>query len=200
MHARAGSLLLALLVAAVAAPAGARPVQTDLSQENARLRADLEAYRTAYDDLTDGLARVDRYADRIRDRRATQKLHRMIDDTLSRAQDDVGSYDDTPRTDDRDHDRDHHAATDAEVAQIVAHIKSASFADDQLAVVKQVTGSWFTVAQIVQLMKACTFEDTRVEVAVALHAHVIDGQSWYQVSDGFTFASSADALRQRLGQ
>ena len=83
---------------------------------------------------------------------------------------------------------------------LTAEMGRASFADDKLALVKSAAASnYFTVAQVVQLMKLASFDDTRVEIAVALAPRVLDGDKWFQVYGALSFSSSRDTLRERLG-
>jgi hypothetical protein len=48
-------------------------------------------------------------------------------------------------------------------------------------------------------MKLASFDDTRVDIAVALAPRVLDGDKWFEVYGALSFSSSRDALRERLG-
>lgn len=169
------TLPLALLVC-LALPAAARPVHDgdDLRAENRRLR-------TAVDDLADGLDRIDRAADHLRDRRGAQRIHRLVADTLDRVQDEGDD-------------------STVDIDDLVARVQNATYSDQQLALVQEASVGSFHVADVVRLMKACSYDDTRIEVAVALYPRIVDPGNWYQVVDGFDYASSIDTLRSRLGQ
>jgi hypothetical protein len=85
-------------------------------------------------------------------------------------------------------------------ASLTAEVGRASFADDKLAVVRTAAATnYFTVAQVVQLMKLASFDDTRVEIAAALAPRVLDGDKWFEVYGALSFSSSRDTLRERLG-
>ncbi|MCA9677905.1 MAG: DUF4476 domain-containing protein [Kofleriaceae bacterium] len=185
---------------------------TALRAENQRLRADLRAYQAAYDELTSGLDRIDAAAARLRDRRARKQLQRLVADARDRAQLSVTGDDDR---DDRygggryggygdAYERDgqrYYAMGDADFQALRRRVDAASFADDQLDLIKTAaTGNLFSADQVVSLMKACTYEDTRIEVAALLYTQLTDPDRAYLIYDGFTYASSKKTLRQRLGQ
>jgi hypothetical protein len=188
-----------------------------LRAENAQLRSDLRAYQTGYDLLSDAISRVDRINSRSRDRRTQRDIQR----TIERARRDAGPY--IGNGDDGGYDGGYNGGYDGsgtpggypnypqgerryqmpanQLNGLVARVRDASFADDQLALVREAAQlNWFSVAQVVALMKACSFEDTRIEIAVTLYPRIIDPQSWYTVYDAFDFSSSKQTLRQRTGQ
>ena len=90
---------------------------------------------------------------------------------------------------------------DGTIEALRRRVDAASFADDQLDLIKTAaTGNLFSADQVVSLMKACTYEDTRIEVAALLYTQLTDPDRAYLIYDGFTYASSKKTLRQRLGQ
>lgn len=183
--------------------ATARPVRPSdsleqLRSQNQQLRNDLAAYQGAYDELSDGLQRVDRATNQLRDRKVQKKLQRMIDDAQARAAEYLSNYDDGYGG---GYDTSYQAISGSDLEKIVSRVLDASFADDQLDLVKSASKvNHFTVDQVVALMKACTFEDTKIEVAVLLYPRIVDPNNWYLVNDGFTFSSSKKTLRDRIGQ
>jgi hypothetical protein len=168
-------------------------------RELRRLRAELRAYKEAYAEAVEGLDDVERAANRMRDRRARQ-LGRLAERARDRASDMVRDYHDDDRGNDDD-DYAYQPLTDAEFQAVYKRVAAASFADDQIALVKSVAkSSYFTVAQAATLMKACSFDDTRIEVAVILYPRIVDSRNWYQIEDALSFSSSKQTLRSRIGQ
>jgi hypothetical protein len=105
----------------------------------------------------------------MRDRRARQ-LGRVAERARDRASDYVRDYDRGKAQDTGDKYYEYEALTDAEFQAVYKRVAAASFADDQIALVKSVAkSSYVTVAQAATLMKACSFDDTRIEVAVILY-------------------------------
>jgi hypothetical protein len=178
---------------------------TSLRAENKKLREELRNYRAAVDELDDGLAKVEKAARRLKDRRARQQLINIADDAQERAaeflDDDRYDYDDD--VDYRDH-RDKYgtyAMSDADFRTFLKKVDDASFADDQLSLIKSAAGTnAFTVDQVVQLVKTCTFEDTKIEVAVMLHARLVDPDRAYLIESAFDFSSSKKTYRERIAK
>jgi len=172
-----------------------------LRAENRRLRAELRAYRSAYVEAVDGLDQVDEAAEHMRGR--GRQIERIAERARDRAIDLVRDY---QHYDDRDggYDDDrygHRPLSDREFQEVYKRVAAASFADDQLALVRSVArSSYVTVDQAVALMKACTFEDTRIEIAVALYPRIVDMDRWYRINDAFGFSSSKETLRNRIGK
>jgi hypothetical protein len=206
------SLPVAAAIAAIAisgfSPAGTAVADHDQKaelrdrdqREYRRLRAELRAYKKAYLEAMDGLADVEHAADRMRDRRARQ-LGRVAERARDRASDFVRDYDREHAPDDGDDYYEYQPLTDAEFQAVYKRVAAASFADDQIALVKSVAkSSYFTVAQAATLMKACSFDDTRIEVAVILYPRIVDARNWYQIEDALSFSSSKATLRSRVGQ
>jgi hypothetical protein len=176
LAALAASAITAAVCGTLTATARPRHVDTD--------------YQAAYEELYDGLQKIDRATDRLRDKKGAQKIRRLVDTTLDRAsayleQDDYYEY----------------GVSDADFELMAERVSAATYADDQLALVQELAqSSYFTVAQVVALMKVCTYEDTRIEVAVALYPRISDPANWYLVNDGLTYSSSKRTLRERIGQ
>lgn len=181
-----------------------------LRAENKQLKAELSYYQSAYDEMADGLDRIDRAADQLRDRRSRTKIQRLVENTRDRAAHYVDGIErDGWGRDDvdvRDHRYDtsydgYYALTDSELKTVASRVSAESYADDQLALIKAVAKtSYFTVDQVVSLMKLCSYEDTRIEIAATLYPRVLDSQNWYLVYDGLTYSSSKKTLRERIGQ
>lgn len=181
---------------AIARPA--RDATAELRAENRQLREDLRAYQAAYRELQDGLDKLDRAAAKLRDKRDRRQIAKLVDRTRERASRHVISL---PNQDDLDDRHDHERAmSDRDFGILLSRLGDESFADDQVGLVRTVSAdAWFTVDQVVRLMKAVNFEDTKIEIAVLLYARTVDPNNWYLVYDALTFSSSKASLRQRLG-
>ena len=85
-----------------------------------------------------------------------------------------------------------------ELSRIQGAIRSESFSDDKLAVLRDASrGRQFTSAQVRGLMDLFAFSDDKVDAAVILYPKVVDQQNWYTVYGALTFSSDKDALRAR---
>jgi hypothetical protein len=209
------ALLAAATTAAVTAAGDAvadhgndRTSAAQLRAENKQLRNELSYYQSAYDEMAEGLARIDSAAAGLRDRKARQRIERLVETTQERAsyyvdgiERDGWGRDDLQTRDHRYDDLGYYALTDRELETVKSRVQAESYADEQLALIKTVAStSYFTADQVVSLMKLCSYDDTRVEVAAALYPRVIDSQNWYLVYDGLTYSSSKKTLRERIGQ
>jgi len=234
----AAALALAVTAPIIADHASARPARPGdygdrdggLRAENEQLRAELGYYQAAYNELNQGLDRVDAIGPRTRDRRTAVVLTRTVRDARDRAAQYVQPWSyEQQQPDWRDSNdwrtmpqpppppplppgnvRDRRtqptpapayaAINDSAMASLVQQIGKASFGDDKLALVQSAAQyNYFTVAQVVQLMQLASFDDTRVEIAVALAPRVLDGDRWFEVYGALSFSSSRDTLRQRVG-
>lgn len=184
-----------------------RSSAAQLRAENQQLRTELGYYQAAYDEMADGLERIDDAADLIRDRKARVRIQRLVETTRERAdryvdelERDGWGRDDVTTRDHRD-DYGYYALTDTELKSVITRVQAESYADEQLALIKAVAkNSYVTADQVVTLMKLCAYDDTRIEIAAALHPRVVDSQNWYLVYDGLTYASSKKTLRSRIGE
>jgi len=220
MRSRLRSHLAIAAIAAVAASAGAgliagtagadhesfRDSYARLRTENAQLRSDLSHYQAAHDELLSGLDRVERAAFRSRDRRVRDSIDRIVDETRERVerhlnwrQPDHPDYPDRPSYPDTPQARP--PIDPAAFDGLLQSVRRGGFADAQLEIVRAAAPvNYFTVDQVVSLMKAIPFDDTRIEVAVLLYPRIVDPDRWFKVFDAFAFSQSGQTLRQRLGQ
>ena len=176
-----------------------------LELENSQLRADLRSYELAANTLMDGLDRIDSAAGKLKDRRSQRTITNVVDDIRADVGDfviDTGAYDDGYGGSGGGYYGTYaYTATDADITALTDHMASKNFAEDQLSAVKTASDrTWFTSAQVLTLMKASKFEDTRIDIAAYLYPQVVDPQNWYQVEDGLKFSSSKHTLRTRLAQ
>jgi hypothetical protein len=90
--------------------------------------------------------------------------------------------------------------TDAEFKTFLASVANATYASDQLALVKdQASRAWFTAAQVAAVVDQLAYSSDKVEAAAALWPTIVDPQNAYQIYDHLPYSSDRDALRQRVG-
>lgn len=78
-------------------------------------------------------------------------------------------------------------------------LKAKSFEDSKLTMAKQMTRSQcLTASQIAQVMRAFSFEDTRLEYAKFAYAYCFDTENYYRVNDAFEFELTIDELNEHL--
>jgi len=74
-------------------------------------------------------------------------------------------------------------------------INGQSFEDNKLQVAQQVfISNCMTSAQVTQIMKLFSFEDSRLTFAKFAYRHTYDIGNYFQVNNAFTFSSSVDEL------
>jgi hypothetical protein len=74
-------------------------------------------------------------------------------------------------------------------------VESKSFEDSKLTIAKQVlNNNCLTSAQVREVMKMFSFEDTRLNFAKYAYGHTYDTGNYYKVNDAFTFESSITEL------
>lgn len=56
-----------------------------------------------------------------------------------------------------------------------------------------------TSAQLTALLRLCSYDSGRVEIAAMSYPHVVDRENWISVYDTFDYASSARRLDAKLG-
>lgn len=168
-----------------------------------KVRAELAQYQQAYNELSAGLARVEQLNRKNRDRRLATQVTKAIRDAERRAAQFVQpwAYDQKqPQLPHRPAPAKTHAMSDRDFRSLSDQIGRASFSDDKLGLVQTAAQTnYFTVAQVVTLMQLASFDDTRIEIAVACAPRVIDGDKWFQVYGALSFSSSKETLRTRLG-
>ncbi|HTJ41913.1 MAG TPA: DUF4476 domain-containing protein [Kofleriaceae bacterium] len=200
MRARLASFVLATAAAAAGAgvsaqPAQSRPVQIMPGDDVGRVRAENQRLRDENDRLRDALAQIDRANRRNKDRRSQRMIDRILDDAR-----DVGDDD---RRDDRDHRQQPQAQlmSQQDFATFLARVSGSNFESNRLDLVHAAAqANVFTSDQVVALMGATAFDDSRIDIAITLRSRVVDPDRFYLVFDALQFQSSRDTLRQRMGQ
>lgn len=78
-------------------------------------------------------------------------------------------------------------------------IKSQSFSDTQLKVAKTFTkNNCLSVAQIKEVMSLFSFEESKLDYAKYAYDFCVDKKNYFQLTDAFSFSSSADDLYEFL--
>jgi hypothetical protein len=86
--------------------------------------------------------------------------------------------------------------TDAETQQMKVQIEAEAFSDDQLFIARSLAkDNCFTAQQVVVVMSAFKFEDSRLEIAKNLYANTLNKQEYELCVEALTFSSSKDELR-----
>jgi len=198
-----------LAAAALAASVGLPSSTVDARHRDNRLqyyKMRAEAYESAYGELLAGLDRVDRLNQR-RTRRAAKQIGRTIERTRRRAAAflEETAVDATVVVVDPVRDRRDTWYETAEPMSprdfraLRSSVDDASFAAEKKRIVDAAAEhNWFTVEQVVSLVKAATFADTQIDIAVTLYPRVLDLSDWYKVYDALDFESSRTKLRKRV--
>lgn len=93
------------------------------------------------------------------------------------------------------------AMTDAAFNQLVSSVRSASFDDDKVNVVRDAARlNWFTANQIASLMGMLSFDDGKVDLAVAAFGHCVDPQNSFVLYKKLSFDDAREKLRKRISK
>lgn len=171
--------------------------------ENAQLRNDLAYFEAAHLELTRGLERIEHANQRSSDPRTRSAIDRIVESTRSRVgrfiDDDNRPVSSRPSPGDRPTRPHYPTLSSADFDRLVARVKGTMSSNDAVEVVRSAArSSFFTVDQAIVLLKACSFESTRVEMAVALYPRVVDLNRWFLIDEAFEYSSSRQAVRQRV--
>ena len=78
-------------------------------------------------------------------------------------------------------------------------VQAKSFEDSKLTIAKQVlNNNCLTSAQVREVMKMFSFEETRLDFAKYAYGHTYDLNNYYKVNDAFTFESSIEELNNYI--
>jgi hypothetical protein len=91
------------------------------------------------------------------------------------------------------------AITAQDFAKIRRALKGQSFDDGRYGIIESATKKQsFTSAQVKDILKAFSFDETRIKIAVMLHPQTIDPEDFFTVYDAFSFSSSVKAVQEKL--
>lgn len=83
---------------------------------------------------------------------------------------------------------------------LLAAIDDASFDDGKIQIVRQAAqGNYFTTQQVGAIMEEISFEDGKIDAAVACWNRIVDPNNRFALFGKLTFDSSKQKLRQRVG-
>jgi hypothetical protein len=168
--------------------------------EGAQLRTDLAYFEAAHLELTRGLERVEHAGRNSSDPRTRASIQRIVDETRQRAGRFVGddrTVGPRPLPADPAPPR-FTTLSQADFDRLAARIKSMNSTDAQETVRTAARGSFFTVDQAIVLLKACSYESSRVEMAVILYPRIVDLNRWFLIDEVFDYSSSRQQVRQRV--
>lgn len=178
-------------------------------QQLRQVEADLANYQAAYQELMNGLTRIERVNEN-RPQKARKRIRGIIGKTRTATSRYVASTPQprppAPPAPGPVYDPPQHHPPQGPVVigqrafgRLMKMIEGNAFDKERLAYIAEAArDNAFTVRQVVRLMKAMSFESTRIEVAVVLYPVVVDMDNWFQVYKGFQFDSSRRKLQKRL--
>lgn len=93
------------------------------------------------------------------------------------------------------------AMADGAFNQLVAAVRSGSFDDDKVGVVKDAArGNYFTANQVATLMGLLSFDEGKIDAAVAAWPRVVDPQNSFVLYKKLSFDDSRAMLRKRISR
>ncbi|MDX2088716.1 MAG: DUF4476 domain-containing protein [Kofleriaceae bacterium] len=85
--------------------------------------------------------------------------------------------------------------------QLVQTIRAASFDDDKVEVVRHAAqGNWFGANQVATVMDLLSFDDGKIDAAVAMWPRITDPENSFVIFNKLAFDSSKDKLRKRVSK
>lgn len=93
------------------------------------------------------------------------------------------------------------ACSESDFAGVLRAVADESFSSGKLERLRDATiDRWYTADQVRRMLGEFSFDNDKVEAAVVMHPKVVDMENWFKVHDAFTFDSSKDELRSRVGR
>jgi len=93
------------------------------------------------------------------------------------------------------------AMPDGSFNALVQTVRGASFDDDKVAVIRDAAkANWFSSNQVAALMGLLSFDEGKIEAAVAAWPHIVDPQNSFVIYNKLSFSSSKDTLRKRVSR
>lgn len=82
---------------------------------------------------------------------------------------------------------------------LLTQVKSTGVHANRLDLIREAVRHYYlTVAQVIDLMRACDYEHAKIEVAIALYPAVADRANWFQVYGALDTISSQDMVREGI--
>jgi hypothetical protein len=89
----------------------------------------------------------------------------------------------------------------AEFGQLVDAIRSASFDDDKVGVVRLAAqNNWFLASQGAAVMDLISFDDGKIDAAAAMWPRITDPENYFVMMNKLSFDSSKEKLRKRVSR
>jgi hypothetical protein len=96
---------------------------------------------------------------------------------------------------------DHSTCSESDFGSVLQAVAGETFSRSKLELLRDVSiDRWYSSSQVRRMLDEFKFDNDKVEAAVVMHPRVVDLQNWFKVHDAFTFDSSKDELRQRVGR
>ncbi len=93
------------------------------------------------------------------------------------------------------------AMTDAAFNQLVGAVRSASFDEDKVGVVRDASRlNWYTANQIATLMGLLSFDEGKIDAAVAAWPHCVDPANSFALYKQLSFDDSREQLRKKISR
>jgi hypothetical protein len=93
------------------------------------------------------------------------------------------------------------AMADGAFNQLVASVRGASFDEDKVGVVKDAARlNYFTANQIATMMGLLSFDEGKIDLAVAAFAHCVDPQNSFVLYKKLSFDDSREKLRKQISR
>lgn len=91
------------------------------------------------------------------------------------------------------------AMPSADFNAAVATLKKISFEETTLKTAKQISKkNCMSVQQIISIIKLFSFEESKLDFAIAAYDNCIDTNNYFKINEHFTFSSSSDSLNEFL--
>ena len=98
-------------------------------------------------------------------------------------------------------DEDPVACSTEDFNSVVLRVAAESFDSGKLELLADATvDRWYTAAQVRRMLEEFSFDRDKIEAAVVMHPRVVDMKNWFKVHDAFSFDSSKEELRRRVGR
>jgi hypothetical protein len=139
------------------------------------------------------------------ERKALRAQATQLQQTIASSRRIIEAYaakkDDAKKDDAKKDDAKPGAMAAAAFDQLVGAVRGASFNDDKVGVIKHAAATnWFTSQQVATLIALISFDDDRIEGAVACWSRLVDPQNSFVILKVLSFDDSREKLRKRVAK
>jgi hypothetical protein len=93
------------------------------------------------------------------------------------------------------------AISNSEFQSLLNNVKSESFADDQISVIRiAVRSKNFTISQLIALLDIFSFSDDKIDVVRIVYPKIIDKEKAHNLLGAFTYSDDKDRVEQIISQ